>query len=173
VFLPVRRTARRGLAWGLSSGYVAGALFGLFVNVLDTGFGKIAALGAAAAAKGNKDPHFPIPTEPRGAASFTVGFFLALLVAWVIRRGVRTSDTATPAPQPTEGVGMALVDHLVLTLFLAVLAAICGALSLAPLGPGSPVQFVFSAAVVAAMVAGAYGALFGWMEGRRGGQFRP
>src|SRR5262245_57532557 len=98
-----RTAARRGLACGLLSGSVAGGLFGLFVNALDTRFGRAAGLGAAAAAKNNKTPHLPVPAEPRGAAAFTVGFLLALLVAWVTRRSARASNTVGPVPPPREG----------------------------------------------------------------------
>jgi hypothetical protein len=166
-----RTAARRGMAWGLISGSVAGALFGLFVNALNTEFGRGFGRGAAAAAKNNKDPRFPIPAEPKGAAAFTVGFVLALLVAWVIRRSVRASNKVGPAPPPKEGLAEAVVDHLVLALFLAVLATVCGVLSLAQAGAGSPAQFVFIASAVAALLAGAYGALFGWIESRRGSRW--
>jgi hypothetical protein len=156
------------MAWGLASGLVAGVLFGLFVNVLDTDFGKAAGLGAAAAAKNNRDPRWPIPADPKGAAAFTVGFFLALLVAWVIRRAVRAHHTVGPVPPPKEGLAELVVDHLVLAFFLALLATACGVLRLAEVAAGLPGQFVLIASAVAALLAGAYGTLFGWMESRRG-----
>jgi hypothetical protein len=163
-----RTAARRGMAWGLISGSVAGALFGLFVNALDTDFGRAAGRGAAAAAKDNKDPHFPIPADPKGAAAFTVGLVLALLVAWGIRRSARASHTVGPVLPPKGGLAAAVADHLVLAFFLALLATVCGVLSLAQVGAGSPGQFVVIASAVGALLAGAYGALFGWMENRRG-----
>jgi membrane associated rhomboid family serine protease len=94
------------------------------------------------------------------------GFLLALLVAWVIGKAV-TIKTTPPMPVPMDqGVFKELAWKLAGAVLLAILAGLCGVLTVGPVSSGPLFQVVLVAAA-AAVGGGFYGAVVGWLEQRR------
>jgi hypothetical protein len=160
-------SARGGLIFGFISGAVAGTLFGLFVQAVDTNFGKDIVRGVDLAAKQNRNPHFPIFPDPKGTAASAVGFFLGMLTTWGVRKAVRCGNKVATTSPSKEGLIGLLLGDFAQTLFLAVLAAVCATLGLGLLDAVSPPAVVALAAAVAGIIFGGYGAFCGWGVARQ------